>query len=59
MYAVDPATGRSVWRYETAKGITSSPAAAPDGTVYVSCKDGVIYALDIKGGTGTVPPTAE
>jgi outer membrane protein assembly factor BamB len=56
VYAVDPAGGHAVWRYETDEGIESSPAVAPDGTVYVSCKNGSIYALDIKGGTETAPP---
>jgi outer membrane protein assembly factor BamB len=58
VYAADAATGRAVWRHHTDKGVESSPAIA-GGTVYISCQDGFVYALDIKGGTETVPPTAD
>jgi outer membrane protein assembly factor BamB len=58
VYAVEAATGRPVWRHHTDKGIESSPAVA-GGAVYITCKNGVIYALDVRGGTKTVPPTAE
>ena len=58
VYAVDAATGHPVWRYQAGKGIESSPAVA-NGTVYISCKNGVIFALDVRGGTATVPPTTD
>jgi outer membrane protein assembly factor BamB len=58
VYAADAATGRVVWRYHTDKGIESSPAVA-GGIVYITCKNGFVYALDVRGGTETVPPVAE
>jgi outer membrane protein assembly factor BamB len=58
VYAVSAATGRPVWRHHTSKGIESSPAVAA-GVVYIACKNGVVYALDVTGGARTVPPTAD
>ncbi|GLZ14145.1 serine/threonine protein kinase [Actinomadura sp. NBRC 104425] len=52
VYALDAATGRKIWRFQAEEGIESSPAIA-DGTVYIGCKDGYLYALDARGGTGT------
>ena len=52
IYAVDAGTGRKVWRFQADEGIESNPAVA-DGIVYTSCKDGHLYALDARGGSGT------
>ncbi len=54
LYAVEAATGRADWRFFRGDGFDSSPAVA-DGVVYASCKDGYLYALDVRGGTGTPP----
>ncbi|GAA2401604.1 hypothetical protein GCM10010191_06110 [Actinomadura vinacea] len=56
LYAVEAATGRVVWRFRAAKGTESSPVVA-GGIVYFGCKDGYLYALDVRGGPGTVPPS--
>ncbi|MFF4235174.1 PQQ-binding-like beta-propeller repeat protein [Actinomadura geliboluensis] len=52
VYAIEAGTGRKVWRFWTAGGIESGPAVA-DGVVYTGCKDGYLYALDARGGSGT------
>ncbi|GAA4060291.1 serine/threonine-protein kinase [Actinomadura miaoliensis] len=52
VYALDAATGRKIWRFQAEEGIESSPAVA-DGVVYIGCKDGYLYALDARGGSGT------
>ena len=51
LYAVDAATGKLLWRYETGGGGYSSPTVA-DGVVYVgsSSIDGHPYALDAATG---------
>jgi eukaryotic-like serine/threonine-protein kinase len=61
VYAVSAATGNVVWRHHTGGSIKTSPATdgTSGGTVYVTCEDGFIYALDSKGGTQTVPPSVE
>ena len=51
VYAVDARDGRKVWRFQVDEGIESSPAVA-DGIVYTGCKDGNLYALDARGGSG-------
>ncbi|TDC70952.1 serine/threonine-protein kinase [Actinomadura sp. GC306] len=52
VYALDAATGRKVWRFQVDEGVESSPAVA-GGIVYTGCKDGYLYALDARGGSGT------
>ncbi|MFG2000914.1 PQQ-binding-like beta-propeller repeat protein [Spirillospora sp. NPDC048911] len=52
LHAVGAATGRVVWEFGMSGGVESAPAAA-DGMVYVACKDGYLYALDAKDGSGT------
>ncbi|GAA0587414.1 outer membrane protein assembly factor BamB family protein [Actinomadura livida] len=52
VYAVDAATGRKLWRFQADEGVESSPAVA-GGIVYTGCKDGYLYALDARGGSGT------
>ncbi|MEU8799446.1 serine/threonine-protein kinase [Spirillospora sp. NPDC048819] len=51
VYALDAGTGRKVWRFQTDDGIESGPAIA-NGIVYTGCKDGYLYALDARGGSG-------
>ena len=53
MVARNPSSGAEVWRTSTAtdganptSGCNSSPAVGADGTVYVACDDGILYALD-------------
>jgi len=50
LYALSLADGKQVFKAILPKGIVSSPAIAADGTVYVGCLDGSLYALD--GNTG-------
>jgi len=37
--------GSLKWKYETGDDVSSSPAIAPDGTVYFGSEDGYLYAL--------------
>lgn len=48
--ALDASTGEPVWRYDAASPIYVSPAAGPDGTVFVSEQDGDVVALDPRTG---------
>ena len=63
VYALDVATGRQIWHYDTEgarlksgdfgfdrRSIQSSPAVS-DGVVYVGARDGFIYAIDAATGT--------
>lgn len=50
LYAVDTNNGRRQWRTRLDKGIFSTPSIAEDGTVYVGCLDGKLYALDPETG---------
>jgi outer membrane protein assembly factor BamB len=49
VHAIDAASGRSVWAFETRARVDSSPAIA-DGRVFVGSFDGRLYALDLKSG---------
>ena len=51
VYALDPETGRSIWRapFETGDGVWSTPALEGD-VVYVTSLDGDLYALDAATG---------
>ena len=46
MYAIDIADGKRAFRADFPKGIISSPAVGRDGTLFVGCLDGKLYALD-------------
>ncbi len=50
LYAINLADGSQAFKAVLPKGIVSSPAIAADGTVYVGCLDGKLYALN--GRTG-------
>jgi len=50
LYALDPATGKQMWRFKTAGRIRATPAIA-DGVVYVGSMDGHLYAVDAQTGT--------
>ena len=50
LYAISLASGNQVFKAVLPKGIISSPAIGADGTVYIGCLDGKLYALD--GNTG-------
>ena len=50
LYAINLADGSQAFKATLPKGIVSSPAIAADGTVYVGCLDGKLYALN--GRTG-------
>jgi outer membrane protein assembly factor BamB len=48
--AVKPSTtGGALWKYQTGKGIFSSPVVAADGTVYIGSADRTFYALNPDG----------
>ena len=49
MYAVDAATGKAVWQYQTGGQILQS-AAYQDGVIYFGSQDAHAYALDAKTG---------
>ncbi|MBZ0258246.1 PQQ-binding-like beta-propeller repeat protein, partial [bacterium] len=46
LYAVDLGAMRRKFRVSLPKAVYSSPAIGPDGTVYVGCLDGSLYAID-------------
>jgi len=46
VYAINLADGASAFRADLPKGVISSPALGQDGTIYVGCLDGKVYALD-------------
>ena len=50
VYAIDAADGRLAYRADLPKGVISSPAIGRDGTLYVGCLDGSVYALAPKSG---------
>ena len=43
------AAGDLKWRYQTGDMVSSSPALASDGTIYVGSNDGKLYALNSNG----------
>ncbi|MBS3788222.1 PQQ-binding-like beta-propeller repeat protein [Candidatus Bipolaricaulota bacterium] len=45
--AIEP--GRLKWRYRTEHNVKTSPAIAPDGTIYVGSRDHNLYALTPNG----------
>ena len=47
------------WTYATGDKINSSPATAPDGTIYVGSEDGNLYAINPDGTTKWVYPTGD
>ncbi len=51
LYAVSLAGGTRVFRTVLPKGVLSSPALGRDGTVYVGCMDGSLYAVDPSSGS--------
>ncbi len=48
LYALD-AAGSELWHYDLTDYVASSPALAPDGSVYVACHDGALYCLNHAG----------
>ena len=42
---VGPASGSVLWSVSVGQHMSSSPAIGPDGTVYVGCWDGNLYAF--------------
>lgn len=50
LYALNPATGATVWRFDTELPLGNSPTVA-DGIVYVGGHDRKIHALDVRNGT--------
>jgi eukaryotic-like serine/threonine-protein kinase len=49
LYALDLASGRKVWEFETDGRVRSSPAVS-DGVVYCGSMDGKVYALAAESG---------
>ena len=44
------------WKYKTGSWVRSSPAIGKDGTVYVGCDDGYLYAINgNSGGLASTP----
>ncbi len=50
VYALQPQSGRVLWKAKTGGRIRSAPAIA-DGTAYVGSYDGKLYAFDTKNGS--------
>ncbi len=50
LFAFSLSDGKPAFSNVLPKGIVSSPALAADGTVYVGCLDGALYALDPAAG---------
>lgn len=50
VYALDAATGKRFWKYQTTDGINSSLVVL-GSTVYFGAKDGYVYAVDAAAGT--------
>jgi outer membrane protein assembly factor BamB len=48
LYAVSP-DGAERWTFQTGASIRTSPAIAPDGTIYVTSDDQHLYALNLDG----------
>ena len=46
MFSVNLNTGRRAWSKRMDQGIVSSPAIGKDGTIYVGCLDGRLYAFE-------------
>ena len=44
-----PRAGCVKWRFETPAAVATSVAVAMEGSVYIACEDGVLYALDSSG----------
>jgi outer membrane protein assembly factor BamB len=44
LYAINP-DGTLKWKHKTESSIGSSSAIAEDGTLYVGCDDGYLYAF--------------
>ncbi len=51
LYSVSTSNGRRAWSRRLDKGVISSPAIGQDGTIYIGCLNGVLYALDAESGT--------
>jgi outer membrane protein assembly factor BamB len=49
LYALNAATGETLWHYETGGAVDSSPALV-DGVVYVGSDDHYVYALRASDG---------
>ena len=49
LFAVDPITGKELWRFETEGGIYASPIVAGD-QVYIATQKGPVYAVDTESG---------
>jgi len=52
IYALEPKSGRLIWKTDLGNPLVSSPAIGNDGTIYQGCMDGKLYALN--GATGEV-----
>lgn len=44
-YALDEATGALRWKFQAKGPINAPPVVAPEGTIYLSTGEGIIYAL--------------
>jgi len=50
LYAVSLSDGSRVFRTDLPLGTISSPALSADGTAYIGCLDGKLYAVDLANG---------
>jgi outer membrane protein assembly factor BamB len=48
-YTTSHVNGTVLWKFETEKGMESSPAIAEDGTIYIGCHDNRLYAINPDG----------
>ncbi len=53
--AYDANDGTELWNYTTTMPVISSPAIASDGTIYVTNKDGILYAFESLAPTSGCP----
>jgi outer membrane protein assembly factor BamB len=50
LYAVEAASGKTVWKQETGRAIKASPMLDNDGMIYVGSRDHHLWAIDAETG---------
>ena len=49
VYALDPATGATKWKFDTSGFVSGSAAIGPDGTIYIGSGSSTLFALNPDG----------